>query len=71
MLIQFEQGCDGSILLRGKNTEHKARVNKGLAGLDLVNDIKAIVEKTCPRVVSCTDVIVVATRAAIFLVCKT
>ncbi|KMT05461.1 hypothetical protein BVRB_7g175870 [Beta vulgaris subsp. vulgaris] len=63
----FVRGCDGSILLRGKNTEQKARVNKAIAGLDLVNDIKAIVEKTCPRVVSCTDVIVVATRAAIFL----
>ncbi|KMT05705.1 hypothetical protein BVRB_7g167130 [Beta vulgaris subsp. vulgaris] len=63
----FVRGCDGSILLDGADTEQKAPVNQLLAGFDLVNDIKEAVEKACPGVVSCTDVIVIATRSAISL----
>lgn len=66
----ISKGCDGSILLDGADTEQKAPVNQLLAGFDLVNDIKEAVEKACPGVVSCTDVIVIATRSAISLVIK-
>lgn len=62
------KGCDASILLEGENTEQKARVNHGLGGLKLVNAIKDAIEKVCPGVVSCTDIIVLGARDAISLV---
>lgn len=62
------KGCDGSILLNGEDVEQKAPVNKKLGGIKTVNDIKEAVEKVCPGVVSCTDVLVISTRAAIALV---
>ncbi|KNA22511.1 hypothetical protein SOVF_033580 [Spinacia oleracea] len=63
----FVRGCDGSIFLDGANAEKSAPVNKGLGGLKAVDDIKAAVEKVCPGVVSCTDVLVIGARAAISL----
>ncbi|CAO2824786.1 unnamed protein product [Amaranthus hypochondriacus] len=63
----FVRGCDASILLEGENTEQKARVNHGLGGLKLVNAIKDAIEKVCPGVVSCTDIIVLGARDAISL----
>ncbi|XP_021747815.1 peroxidase 60-like [Chenopodium quinoa] len=64
----FVRGCDASILLEGKHTEQMARVNKRLGGIEDVGEIKKVVEKVCPGVVSCTDVLVIAARAAVFLV---
>ncbi|XP_021747942.1 peroxidase 57-like [Chenopodium quinoa] len=63
----FVRGCDASILLEGKHTEQMARVNKKLGGIEDVGEIKEVVEKVCPGVVSCTDVLVIAARAAVFL----
>lgn len=63
----FVRGCDGSILLNGKDTEQTAPINKGLGGIKTVSDIKEAVEKVCPGVVSCTDVLVIGARAAISL----
>lgn len=63
----FVRGCDGSILLDGEDVEQKAPINKKLGGIKTVNDIKEAVEKVCPGVVSCTDVLVIAARAAIAL----
>lgn len=63
----FVRGCDASVLLEGKNTEQTARINKGLGGIKLVSAIKDVVEKVCPGVISCTDVIVLGARDAIFL----
>uniref|UniRef100_A0A803MW40 Peroxidase n=2 Tax=Chenopodium quinoa TaxID=63459 RepID=A0A803MW40_CHEQI len=63
----FVRGCEGSILLNGKGTEQTAPINKGLGGIKTVSDIKEAVEKVCPGVVSCTDVLVIGARAAISL----
>ncbi|XP_021849875.1 peroxidase 60 [Spinacia oleracea] len=63
----FVRGCDGSILLKGNHTEQKAHINKHVAGMDDIDDIKKAVEKVCPGVVSCTDVLVMAARDAGFL----
>lgn len=62
------KGCDGSILLDGENAEQKAPINQGLGGVKIVNDIKIAVEKVCPGVVSCADVLVIGARASIALV---
>lgn len=63
----FVRGCDGSILLDGANTEQKAPINLALGGFEVVKDIKEAIEKACPGVVSCTDVIVIGARSAISL----
>lgn len=63
----FVRGCDGSIFLDGNDTEKTAPPSKDLGGLKTVDDIKAAVEKVCPEVASCADVLVIAARAAISL----
>jgi len=64
-----EKGCDASILLDGKNTEKTAAPNRSVDGFDIIDDAKAAVEKKCPGVVSCADIIIIAARSAMFLVC--
>ncbi|KAL2341520.1 hypothetical protein Fmac_009460 [Flemingia macrophylla] len=60
----FVQGCDGSILLNNTATiesEQDAIPNKNsIRGLDVVNNIKAAVEKICPATVSCADILAIA-----------
>ncbi|KAL9228595.1 hypothetical protein vseg_004154 [Gypsophila vaccaria] len=63
----FVRGCEGSILLTGKDVEQTAPVNQGLGGIKAVNELKAAVEKACPGVVSCADTLVIGARAAISL----
>lgn len=64
----FIQGCDASILLDGPNTEKKAKQNSGLDGFILIDKIKTVVEQRCPRAVSCSDILNLATRDAAHLV---
>ncbi|KAL8154125.1 hypothetical protein V2J09_011885 [Rumex salicifolius] len=66
----FVRGCDASILLNGTNTEKTAAPNGSVRGYDLIDAGKNEVEKICPNVVSCADVIVIATRAAVYLQSK-
>lgn len=62
------QGCDGSVLLDASydnpHSEKEAPVNIGLAAFDLLEEIKAAVEKRCPGVVSCSDILIYAARDA-------
>ncbi|KAL8152443.1 hypothetical protein V2J09_010203 [Rumex salicifolius] len=60
-------GCDGSVLLDGPNSEKTAPPNLDLDGFDDIDDIKTALEAVCPGVVSCADILVLATRATIFL----
>ncbi|KAF9608683.1 hypothetical protein IFM89_010467 [Coptis chinensis] len=64
-------GCDGSVLLDDTSSvrgEKGAGANKNSArGFEIIDDIKANVEKTCPSTVSCTDILTLATRDAVFL----
>ncbi|CAH9084184.1 unnamed protein product [Cuscuta europaea] len=56
-------GCDGSVLLEGG--EKLANPNKGsLRGFEVIDTIKANVEKVCPSTVSCTDILTLAAREA-------
>ncbi|KAM7264880.1 hypothetical protein ACFE04_002563 [Oxalis oulophora] len=67
-------GCDGSILVSTKPgskvlTERDADYNKDLRieGFESVTKAKALVESKCPGVVSCADVLAIATRDFIHL----
>ncbi|KAL7611412.1 peroxidase 7 [Lactuca sativa] len=61
------RGCDASILLDHKGSEKSANVSKSLRGFEVINDIKAAVEKKCPKTVSCADILTAAARDATVL----
>uniref|UniRef100_I1QQ93 Peroxidase n=1 Tax=Oryza glaberrima TaxID=4538 RepID=I1QQ93_ORYGL len=61
-----EQGCDASVMIasRGNDAEKDSPDNLSLAGdgFDTVVRAKAAVEKKCPGVVSCADILAIAAR---------
>ncbi|PKI38039.1 hypothetical protein CRG98_041569 [Punica granatum] len=63
----FVSGCDASILLDGSDSERKALQNSGLGGFSLIDKIKTVLEQRCPGVVSCADILNLATRDAAHL----
>ncbi|KAE8728989.1 Peroxidase 7 [Hibiscus syriacus] len=60
-------GCDASILLNHEGSERRAGTSKTLRGFEVIDDIKAEVEKSCTATVSCTDILTAATRDATVL----
>lgn len=64
MYVFFEKGCDGSILLKYEGSERNAQASKTLRGYEVIDDIKAEVEKQCPKTVSCADILTTAARDA-------
>ncbi|CAA0376180.1 unnamed protein product [Arabidopsis thaliana] len=63
----FVQGCDGSVLIKGKSAEQAALPNLGLRGLEVIDDAKARLEAVCPGVVSCADILALAARDSVDL----
>ncbi|XP_030443894.1 peroxidase 60-like [Syzygium oleosum] len=63
----FVMGCDASILIDGTSAEKTAGPNFSVRGYDIIDAVKAVVEAICPGVVSCADIIVMATRDAVAL----
>ncbi|XP_009384731.2 peroxidase 60 [Musa acuminata AAA Group] len=63
----FVRGCDASILLDVPNSEKQAGANQSVRGYELIDEIKAALEKACSGVVSCADIIIAATRDAVVL----
>jgi len=64
----FVNGCDGSILLDGNNTEKLAAPNlNSVRGFEVVDAIKADLEKACPGVVSCADILAIAAKYGVLL----
>ncbi|XP_057768735.1 peroxidase 15-like [Salvia miltiorrhiza] len=69
----FVQGCDGSILLdnnsnRSIQSEKDAGPNtNSTRGFDVVDNIKIAVESSCPGVVSCADILALASESAVSL----
>ncbi|CAM8970261.1 unnamed protein product [Rhodiola kirilowii] len=63
----FVNGCDASILLDGLTSEKTAPPNKSVRGYEVIDAVKAELERTCPRLVSCADIIAMATRDVVAL----
>ncbi|TKY70547.1 Peroxidase 10 [Spatholobus suberectus] len=67
----FVIGCDASVLLDDTDTlkgEKNALPNKNsIRGLDVIDTIKAALEKACPSTVSCADILALAAREAVYL----
>ena len=62
------KGCDASLLIDGASTEKTAGSNLSVRGYELIERLKAALEAECPGVVSCADIVVVATKVVIKLV---
>ncbi|XP_010421788.1 PREDICTED: peroxidase 37-like [Camelina sativa] len=67
----FVNGCDASILLDNTTsfrTEKDAFGNaKSARGFDVIDKMKAAVEKACPRTVSCADLLTIAAQESVVL----
>nr|GEU86692.1 peroxidase 10 [Tanacetum cinerariifolium] len=67
----FVNGCDGSILLNDRKTfkgEQKAGPNiNSIRGYEVIDNIKADVERACPSTVSCVDILTLAATEAVVL----
>lgn len=70
--MTIDQGCDASVLLDdtgsfvGEKTANPN--NNSLRGFNVVDDIKAKLEKACPGVVSCADILALAARDSVVYV---
>ncbi|TVU04906.1 hypothetical protein EJB05_48050 [Eragrostis curvula] len=64
-------GCDAAVLIASPkyDAEKDADDNESLAGdgFDTINRVKAAVEKKCPGVVSCADIMALAARDVVYL----
>ncbi|KAL6900727.1 hypothetical protein ACP4OV_005403 [Aristida adscensionis] len=64
-------GCNAAVLIASRNNdaEKDASDNMSLAGdgFDTINRAKAAVEKKCPGVVSCADIMALAARDVVYL----
>lgn len=60
----FLQGCEGSILLNSSTNqaEKDANPNLSLRGFQIIDKAKSALEKACPGVVSCADVLAITAR---------
>ncbi|KAK8710851.1 hypothetical protein V6N13_146160 [Hibiscus sabdariffa] len=62
----FVKGCDASVLLDSSGSiisEKGSNPNRNSArGFDVIDEIKAAVEKECPHTVSCADIMALAAR---------
>ncbi|MFS7998429.1 putative peroxidase [Helianthus anomalus] len=67
----FVNGCDGSVLLDDTETfkgEKTAGPNiNSVRGFEVIDNIKADVERACPSTVSCVDILTLAAREAVVL----
>ncbi|KAK2982781.1 hypothetical protein RJ640_025197 [Escallonia rubra] len=65
----FVNGCDGSILLDDTSSftgEKTARPNNNsIRGYNVIDNVKSNVEKECPGVVSCADIVAIAARDSV------
>lgn len=67
----FVRGCDASVLINStskKQAEKSAIPNLTLRGFGFIDNIKSLVEKQCPGVVSCADILALTARDAVVAV---
>lgn len=65
------QGCDASILLDNANGIESAKIevpNLSVVGYDVVDNFKTALENVCPGVVSCADILAIASQISVSLV---
>ncbi|KAM1000991.1 hypothetical protein ACFX2I_007567 [Malus domestica] len=65
----FIEGCDASILLdstKDNTAEKDSPANLSLRGYEVIDAAKAELEKKCPGVVSCADIVAMASTYAVF-----
>ncbi|XP_009780214.1 peroxidase 4-like [Nicotiana tabacum] len=67
----FIGGCDASVLLadssKNETVEREAIPNRTLKGFNFIDMIKDEIEEACSGVVSCSDILVLATRDGVVL----
>ncbi|GJN38592.1 hypothetical protein PR202_gb27649 [Eleusine coracana subsp. coracana] len=64
----FVNGCDGSLLLDGTNSEKAAGPNaNSVRGYEVIDAIKTQVEAACKATVSCSDILALAARDGVNL----
>ncbi|XP_009761466.1 peroxidase 10-like [Nicotiana tabacum] len=67
----FVNGCDGSVLLDDTNDfkgEKNALPNRNSArGYEIIDSIKADLERACPSTVSCVDILTLAAREVVVM----
>nr|AAF63025.1 peroxidase prx13 precursor [Spinacia oleracea] len=68
----FVKGCDGGVLLDSSGSivsEKRSNPNRNSArGFEVIDEIKAAVEKACPETVSCADILALTARDSTLLV---
>lgn len=64
------QGCDGSVLLNSSSNqaEKDAIPNLSLRGYGVIDRVKSALEKACPGVVSCSDILAIVARDVVVAV---
>jgi len=58
-------------MLQGNNTEQSDPGNRSVGGFSVIDSAKRILEKFCPRTVSCADIIALAAGDAVEIVSST
>ncbi|CAN6914866.1 unnamed protein product [Brassica oleracea var. botrytis] len=66
----FVRGCDASLLIDprpGRPSEKSTGPNASVRGYEIIDEATRLLEAACPRTVSCSDIVTLATRDSVAL----